>query len=143
MLARRLAPQPLEHREPVLIAGDRLAIDQAGVHLEPVNGLDDEWIARCPVVPVPRQQAYADGIPARHEPVAVVLDLVNPVRAGRRSVGWGWEAGFDKTGGHLAQYIGLGRPVPSPSHFAGSVAACLTLGLALPRSSANLTLPHP
>src|SRR5215831_15360976 len=26
MLARRLAPQPLEHREPVLIAGDRLAI---------------------------------------------------------------------------------------------------------------------
>ena len=29
MLARRLAPQPFEHREPVLIAGDRLAIDQA------------------------------------------------------------------------------------------------------------------
>ena len=29
MLARRLAPQPFEHRQPVLIAGDRLAIDQA------------------------------------------------------------------------------------------------------------------
>src|SRR6516164_7002068 len=53
MLARRLAPQPFEHREPVLIAGDRLAIDQAGTHLEPVNGLDDERIARCPIVPVP------------------------------------------------------------------------------------------
>ena len=113
MLAR-LAPQPLEHREPVLIAGDRLAIDQARADLEPVNGLDDERIARCPIVSVPRQQAYANGIPARHEPVAVVLDFVNPVRAGRRSVGWGWEAGFDKTGGHLAQYISLGRPVPFP-----------------------------
>src|SRR5215471_2613879 len=42
MLARRLAPQLLEHRKPVLIAGDRLAIDQAGTHLEPVNGFDDE-----------------------------------------------------------------------------------------------------
>jgi hypothetical protein len=39
MLTRRLAPQPFEHREPVLIAGNRLAIDQAGTHLEPVNGL--------------------------------------------------------------------------------------------------------
>ena len=47
------SPQPFEYREPVLIAGDRLAIDQAGTHLEPVNGLGDERIARCPIVPVP------------------------------------------------------------------------------------------
>src|SRR5262249_3932209 len=53
MLARRLVPQPFAHREPVLTAGDRLAIDQAGTHLEPVNGLDDERVARCPIVPVP------------------------------------------------------------------------------------------
>ena len=46
--------------------------------------------------------------------IAVMLDFVNPVRAGRRSVSWGWEAGFDKTGGHLGQYIGLGRPAPFP-----------------------------
>src|SRR5262249_16763469 len=52
-LAGGFAPQPLEHREPVLIAGDRLAIDQAGTHFEPVNGLDDERIARRPIVPVP------------------------------------------------------------------------------------------
>src|SRR5215471_8880718 len=37
MPARRLAPQSLEHREPVFITGDRLAINQAGTHLEPVN----------------------------------------------------------------------------------------------------------
>jgi hypothetical protein len=35
MLARRLAPQPLEHRKPVLIAGDSLAIDQAGTQAFP------------------------------------------------------------------------------------------------------------
>jgi hypothetical protein len=98
MLARRPEPQPFEHREPVLIAGDRLAIDQAGTHLQPVNGLDDERIARSPVVPVPGQQADADRVSARHQAIAVMLDLVNPVRAGRRSVGWGWEAGFDEAG---------------------------------------------
>ena len=32
----------------------------------------------------------------RHEPVAVVLDLVNPVGAGRGLVGWGWEARLDE-----------------------------------------------
>src|SRR5215472_6383887 len=53
MLARRLAPQPLEHREPVLIAGDGLAVDQARADLEPVNGLEDERVARRPIVPVP------------------------------------------------------------------------------------------
>ena len=31
-----------------------------------------------------------------HEPEAVVLDLVNPVGAGRGLAGWGWEAGFDE-----------------------------------------------
>jgi hypothetical protein len=52
MLARWLAPQPLEHRKPVLVAGDSLAIHQARTHLELVHGLDDERIARCPIVPV-------------------------------------------------------------------------------------------
>ena len=33
MLARRLATQPLEHREAALVAGDRLAVDQAGAHI--------------------------------------------------------------------------------------------------------------
>jgi hypothetical protein len=31
------------------------------------------------------------GIAPDHEPVAVVLDLVNPVGAGRRLVGGGWQ----------------------------------------------------
>jgi len=45
MAASRFALEVLKHGEAVGIAGDRLAIDQAGTHLEPVNGLDDERIA--------------------------------------------------------------------------------------------------
>jgi len=37
MFARRPAPQPFEHREPVLIAGDRFAINQARADLEMVG----------------------------------------------------------------------------------------------------------
>ena len=44
----RLAPKV---REPVLVAGDRLAVDQAGAHLEPVDGHDNERVAPRPVVP--------------------------------------------------------------------------------------------
>src|SRR5215469_2158466 len=47
-------------------------------------------------MPVAGEQPHASGVTARHQPVAVVLDFLNPVRAGRRSVGRGWEAGFDE-----------------------------------------------
>ncbi len=36
------------------------------------------------------------GIVPDHEPVAIVLDFVNPVGAGRRLVGGGREAGFNE-----------------------------------------------
>jgi len=36
-----------------------------GSSLIVVNGLDDERIARGPIVPVAGQQSYADGIPAQ------------------------------------------------------------------------------
>jgi hypothetical protein len=49
-------------------------------------------------MPVAGEQPHASGITARHQPVAVMLDFVNPVRAGRRSVGCRWEAGFDEAG---------------------------------------------
>ena len=38
------------------------------------------------------------GIVPDHEPVAIVLDFVNPVGAGGRLVGTGWEAAFDEFG---------------------------------------------
>jgi len=93
-----LVAQPLEHGEAVLVAGDRLDVDQAGARLEPVHGLDDGGIAVRPVVPVAGEQPHAAAVSAHHEAVAVVLDLVNPVCTGWGLVGGRWQAGFDETG---------------------------------------------
>ena len=41
-------------------------------------------------------QPDAHRVAAGHQPIAVVLDLVNPVGAGRGLAGWGWEAGVDE-----------------------------------------------
>jgi hypothetical protein len=44
----------------------------------------------------PGDQPDAHRVAPGHEAEAVVLDLVNPVGARRRLVGWGWKAGFDE-----------------------------------------------
>ena len=81
------AAQDVEPGEPALVAAHHLPVDQAGPHLEVVHGLDHEREAVRPVVAAPGNQPDADGIAPRHQPVAVVLDLMQPVGAGRRAVG--------------------------------------------------------
>jgi hypothetical protein len=49
-------------------------------------------------VTVAGEQADADGIAASHQPIAVVLDLVHPIGAGRRADGGGWKAGLNEAG---------------------------------------------
>jgi hypothetical protein len=68
---------------------DCLAVDQARPDLERLHRLDDQGIARRPVVAVARQEPYSDRdrVTARHHAVAVVLDLVDPLRTRRRRVG--------------------------------------------------------
>ena len=50
-------------------------------------------------LPIAGEKADAHGIATGHEPVAVVLDLVNPVGAGRGFVGGGRKAGLDEIWG--------------------------------------------
>jgi hypothetical protein len=57
-----------------IIAAHHLAIVQAGADLEVVHGL-----ALGPVVPIARDQPNADRVASSHEPIAIVLDLMNPV----------------------------------------------------------------
>jgi hypothetical protein len=47
-------------------------------------------------VPVAGEQADSHGIAPCHEAIAVVLDLVDPVRPGGRSIGGGRQAGLDE-----------------------------------------------
>jgi len=56
-------------------------------------------------MPVPSQQPDADRVPARHQPIAIVLDLMHPAWPGWRSLTRGWQAGFDEMGGHARDYI--------------------------------------
>jgi hypothetical protein len=46
-------------------------------------------------MPLRVSKPHASRIAAHHQPQAVVLDFVNPVRPARPPVG-GWEAGFDE-----------------------------------------------
>ena len=90
-------PQLVKARHPTLVAAHRLAVDQAAAHLQLVHGPDNERIAGRRVVPVPGQQPDADrqGIASCHQSIAVMLDLMHPVRPGWRSLARGWQAGFD------------------------------------------------
>ena len=64
-----------------------LSIDQAGAYLVVVHSLGHQRITGRPVVAPAGDQPDAHGVAPGHEPVAVVLDLVNPVGAGRGLVG--------------------------------------------------------
>jgi hypothetical protein len=88
--------EELEDGQPPLVTAHDLAIDQARPHLEVIHGLDHERVAPGPVMAVAGNQPDAHRITTGHEPVAVVLDLVNPVSAGRRLVRWGRKTGFEK-----------------------------------------------
>ena len=64
-----------------------LSIDQAGAYLVVVHGLGHQRIALRPIVAPAGDQPDAHGIAAGHQPEAVVLDLVNPVGPGGRTIG--------------------------------------------------------
>ena len=67
-----------------VIAGDhRLAVDQERRRLDAECSVNDG--RDVPVMAVAGEAADARAIPAHHQPVAVMLDFVNPERAGRRS----------------------------------------------------------
>jgi hypothetical protein len=79
--------QPLEHRDPVLIADDGLAVDQAGPRRQRARRRDDLRKAVREVIAFPREQSHTAFDPAGHDAEAVVLDFVNPAWACRRLLG--------------------------------------------------------
>src|SRR5262249_20635106 len=84
--------------EPARVAADRLAVDQARARLEPRGGFQDGGEAPGPVLAVPGQEPDAGHVAAHHQAIAVMLDLVNPVRPRWGMLGGRWEAGFDEFG---------------------------------------------
>ena len=75
--------------------GDRLAID-GGVPRQGGHGLANQRVTLGSVVSTPGEQAHAIAVTAGDQPVAIVLDLVNPLRADRRLGRKRRDAGIDK-----------------------------------------------
>ena len=98
MLIIAATAQLRKHRQAIGIATHRLAVDQAGAHSQRRDRLDDQRVTRSPIMSVAREQPHAAALAAGHHPIPVVLDFVNPLRAGWWSLGGGWEARRDETG---------------------------------------------
>jgi hypothetical protein len=85
-----------------VVAGDhRLAVDQERRCLDAERGGNDGRETIGPIMAVAREAADARAIPANHQPVAVVLDFMNPERAGGRPRRLRGLARFDEAGGSL------------------------------------------
>ena len=88
----------IERGNAVVIAGDSLAVDDAGARAQACQRLGDqreaagEAIARTAIEPHSRAVLPGDN------PKAVMLDLMQPQAAGRQRVGFGWEARRNEAG---------------------------------------------
>src|SRR5260370_26900717 len=91
--------QPLEHRDAGVVAGDRLSVNNCRCGLERLYRLADQRISLSPVIAAAREQANLAAPLADDQAVAIVLDLVNPVRPDRGLFRAGRDAGLDKTRG--------------------------------------------
>ena len=89
----------VEARHSIIVAGDGLAIDDAGRerNLAKDSTIKREAVmsGRCPA----GCRAHAIAVLASDYSEAVVLDLMQPLAAGRQLVGFGWEARRMNPGG--------------------------------------------
>src|SRR5262249_44497889 len=112
-----------------VVAGHRLAVDDAGARAQACQRLDDqreatgEVIARTAVEPQLRASL------AGNDAEAVVLDFVQPVAAGGQLIGFGREARRDEPGGEgtlqcaETNRIGQGSLQPKSNRAASSTTA--------------------
>jgi hypothetical protein len=79
----------------IYLREERRSLDAAG-------SVNDNREAVSPIMAVAREAADTLAIPAHHQAAAVMLDFVNPERAGRWPRGLRRLARFDEAGGSLA-----------------------------------------
>src|SRR5262249_50054541 len=89
-LVSALVPDEIERGDAVVIAGDSLAIDDAGAGAPPGEGLDDQRKATGEVVARTAIEPHSRAVLAGNDAKAVVLDFVQPLAAGRQLIGFGW-----------------------------------------------------
>src|SRR5262245_53062871 len=111
-LVSALVPDEIERSNAVVIAGDSFAIDDAGARAQACQCLDDQREAAGEIVAGTAIEPHPLAVLAGNDAKAIVLDLVQPLAAGRQLIGFGWKARRDEPGRegahtqHNAAYLG-------------------------------------
>jgi len=93
-----LVPDEIERGDTVVIASDRLAIDDAGARAQACQRLDDQREAAGEIVAGTAVKPHLRASLAGNDAEAIVLDLVQPLAAGWQFIGFGREARRDEPG---------------------------------------------
>src|SRR5215510_14645137 len=93
-----LVPDEIERGHAVVIAGNRVAIDDAGARAQACQRVYDQREAAGEVVARTAIEPHPLAVPAGNDAEAVVLDLVQPLAARGQLIGFGWEARRDESG---------------------------------------------
>jgi|SRR5580704_1231585 hypothetical protein len=101
-----------------MVRHDGLAINDGRANFQSRQGLRNARHAVRPVVPPPRVDANVALIDYAHRPVAIMLDLVQPVRAGRGRAHERRQAGCDPGRGKVEE-AGLAKVGPGADDAAG------------------------
>src|SRR5262249_28241184 len=88
----------IERGNAIVIAGDSFAVDDAGARAQPGERINDQREAVAEVVARTAVEPHSRAVLPGDNPKTVVLDLVQPLAAGRQLIGFGWEARRDEPG---------------------------------------------
>ena len=88
----------IERGNAVVIASDRFTVDNAGARVQPGERINDQREATGEVIARTAIESDSLAVLAGNDAKAVVLDLVQPLAAGRQFMGFGWEARRDEPG---------------------------------------------
>jgi len=86
----------IERGNAVVIAGDSFAVDDAGTRAQTAQRLDDQREATGEVIARTAIEPHLRAVLAGDDSESVVLNLMQPLAAGRQLVGFGWEARRDE-----------------------------------------------
>ena len=88
----------IERGDATLIAGDGLAVDDAGARAQACQRLDDQWEAASEVVARTAVEPHPPAGLACYDAEAVMFDFMQPLAAGGQLIGFGWETRRDEPG---------------------------------------------
>jgi len=85
-----LPTDQVEYCKSLLVTGDGLAVDYAGVCRQGSNRRGGQREAASKIVALPGEKPHTVAVAPRHDAEAVMLDFVKPIRSGRRLVRTPW-----------------------------------------------------